>query len=174
MLNPELCTLQGLHNKLYVVLTTEMHKALNQLREQGGEPAPAAEGAQMAEAAPSSALLSTEKLKQLQGLADEAELNGDARAAVGYHEQRVMGSTSAQVGCQQASLCHAVPLLASHCLVCTWQVHLPLSALRHTAPVTALSVDFSHTLTNKTTIAAPAGLVRVCSLQHAYLQPGSR
>eukprot|EP00891_Asterochloris_glomerata_P001607 jgi/Astpho2/1607/fgenesh1_pg.00028_%23_15_t len=88
--------MQGLHNKLYVVLTTEMHKALNQLREQGGEPAPAAEGAQMAEAAPSSALLSTEKLKQLQGLADEAELNGDARAAVGYHEQRVMGSTSAQ------------------------------------------------------------------------------
>ena len=101
--------MQGLHNKLYVVLTTEMHKALNQLREQAGEPAPAAEAAQMAEAAQSPALLSTGKLQQLQLLADEAELSRDAQAAVGYHEQRVMGSTSAQVGCQQASRFHTIP-----------------------------------------------------------------
>ena len=164
---PSLCELQGLHNKLYVVLTTEMHTALNQLREQAGEPAPAAEAAQMAEAAPSPALLSTERLKQLQGLADEAELNGDAQAAVGYHEQRVMGSSSAQVGCQQATLCHASPLLGACCLVCTWQVHLPLFALLtscHASLATPLSSSLAHVLTHSTATAAPAGLVRVCGL----------
>lgn len=92
--------MQGLYNKLYLQLSTDMHLALNKLIAQAASksetqaPSKAGSAVSKSQGAESP---SRHQLAVLKGLADEAELTGDRAAADTYHQERILAPANAQV-----------------------------------------------------------------------------
>lgn len=105
--------LQELYNQLYVHLSTDMHTALNQLIAEVtparppsslSRPSTPAQGG--APRDPTAAKVpGGHQLARLKGLADEAEISDDLRAAERYHQERLVPATNPQVCSHPAHLC---------------------------------------------------------------------
>ena len=114
--------MQGLYNKLYMHLSTDMHTALNQLIAQAaskgnapaGGKAEAGKGRAKAAEGPS-----RHQLAVLKGLADEAELTGDQAAADRYHQERILAPANAQVSYLHSASRLCVTSLSVACWVPT-------------------------------------------------------
>ena len=109
--------MQGLYNKLYLQLSTDMHAALNKLiahtaskgaKKASGKPEPAVDKSKGAKGP------SKHELAVLKGLADEAELTGDQSAADTYHQERILAPAHAQVTFHSLHF-----LILMSCLICT-------------------------------------------------------
>ena len=104
--------LQGLYNKLYVQLSTDMHTTLNKLLAQPAlrneKPAPSKAGTAVSKSKGVGSS-SRHQLAVLKGLADEAELTGDRAAADTYHQERILAPANAQVGLRCIRI-HAIVL----------------------------------------------------------------
>lgn len=109
---------QGLYNKLYVQLSTDMHTALNKLIAEAASKSDKLSSSGKADSAMGKSKgaegPSRHHLAVLKGLADEAELTGDQAAADTYHQERVLAPANAQVRCMLEPHAHHLVSLSLH------------------------------------------------------------